>query len=617
MKLTKNNDFFKKQINTDVETEEKSDTEVKVAKVSRAESICATPELRQKLGTVSKTLGELNLSGAAKKIAAITSQAHRDRFSVAVVGEFSKGKSTFINKMLGRDLLPVADLPSTAMMTRIRFCANEVMVVVDENGNKVKSMPLSKLSWDGLTADAVDGNGGGVVFLGVDDMWLEESNVEIVDTPGAGDLEEGRARVIGNALLGCDGAIITISATAAMSQSEKLFIEQRLISKKTPFLMLIVTKLDQVPAEERGRVIEYIKSKLALWNMNIPVYVPYTVDMPTDEYDGIIGIDKIRTQISEWASSPERVALTEEWIKEKVREVIENEQNILREQKVLMDADDAERQKLIAEKEAQLDEAQIYWETLKTELLTRKNECYKILNESVEQKQGDIIERLQYEAGHAQDPQKWWQEDYPYRLKVELSNLSVAVESAVSKKISDDIRWLNAALDTSFKSHVLFEKEQIVDKDAMGSGQLSGVSFENIAKKKTVTRIGTTVATIALASALASVGGLVLVATMGVGTVASIISEKVFKGKMEKQREQLKSLVAESVPKAIASAIEESEARLSTVYDDIVTAATQKENEWLASQRELIKRSCEPKNIDKRESISVLSDKLSALSNII
>ena len=617
MKLTKNSDFFKKQINTDIQTDVNGDTETKETKVSRAESICVTPELRQKLGAVSKTLGELQLSGAAKKIASITSQAHRDRFSVAVVGEFSKGKSTFINKMLGRDLLPVADLPSTAMMTRIRFCANEVMVVVDENGNKVKNMPLSKLSWDGLTADTVDGNGGGVVFLGVDDIWLEESNVEIIDTPGAGDLEEGRARVIGNALLGCDGAIITVSATAAMSQSEKLFIEQRLISKKTPFLMLIVTKLDQVPAEERGKVIEYVKSKLALWNIDIPVYVPYSVDMPTDEYDGIIGMDKIRTQISEWASSPERVALTEEWIKEKVREVIETELDILREQKVLMDADDAERQKLIAEKEAKLDEAQIYWESLKTELLARKKECYKLLNESVEHKQGDIIERLQYEAGHAQDPQKWWQEDYTYRLKVELSNLSVAVESAVSKKISDDVRWLNAALDTSFKSHVLFEKEQIINKDAMGNGQLSGVTFENIAKKKTVTRIGTTVATIALASALASVGGLVLVATMGVGTVASIISEKIFKGKIEKQREQLKALIAESVPKAIAVAIEESEARLSTVYDDIVTAATQKENEWLAAQREIIKRSCEPKDTDKRENVSALSDKLSALYNII
>jgi ribosome biogenesis GTPase A len=41
-------------------------------------------------------------------------------FSVAVAGEFSRGKSTLINRLLGADLLPVGDLPTTALLTHVR-----------------------------------------------------------------------------------------------------------------------------------------------------------------------------------------------------------------------------------------------------------------------------------------------------------------------------------------------------------------------------------------------------------------------------------------------------------------------------------------------------------------
>lgn len=40
--------------------------------------------------------------------------------SVAVVGEFKRGKSTFINALLGHPLLPADVKPTTAVMTRIR-----------------------------------------------------------------------------------------------------------------------------------------------------------------------------------------------------------------------------------------------------------------------------------------------------------------------------------------------------------------------------------------------------------------------------------------------------------------------------------------------------------------
>lgn len=63
-------------------------------------------------------------------------------------------------------------------------------------------------------------------MTGINSKWLKENNIEIIDTPEAGDLSESRAKDIGDMLLGCDGAIITISAAAALSLTEKLFLEK-------------------------------------------------------------------------------------------------------------------------------------------------------------------------------------------------------------------------------------------------------------------------------------------------------------------------------------------------------------------------------------------------------
>ena len=43
------------------------------------------------------------------------------KFRVAVVGEFRRGKTTFINALLGKEILPVDALPTTATLNRITY----------------------------------------------------------------------------------------------------------------------------------------------------------------------------------------------------------------------------------------------------------------------------------------------------------------------------------------------------------------------------------------------------------------------------------------------------------------------------------------------------------------
>ena len=265
-------------------------------------------ELSNMLTETADLFNKVGLKTPAAEIKQLLNELNRKRFSVAVVGEFSRGKSTFINNLFAREMLPVGNTPTTAMLTRIRYNEKPMLVVANGKGKKSKPMPLVEESWDGLVADLYGNDPFGVAFVGVNSDWLK-GGLEIIDTPGAGDLEAKRALIIGDALRGSDGAIIAVSADTPMSLSEQVFVKERLISMKTPFLMLVITKLDRIPENERDRIVDFIKTKLDMWksewktemvsangegaedwDIDIPIYVPGEVSMPTDKYKDIINI---------------------------------------------------------------------------------------------------------------------------------------------------------------------------------------------------------------------------------------------------------------------------------------------------------------------------------------
>ncbi len=576
-------------------------TKAPVDQPSMSSDIQISEQLIASLGDTVKALELNGRRNAAAEVRKICNSGLRNRFSIAVVGEFSRGKSTFLNALLGRNLLPTGDMPTTALLTRIRYSAKEGLIHFNEKNQKQAMLPITEESWEGLIADNFGKNDpSGTILMGVDDPWLRHANIELMDTPGAGDLEDKRAQIIGDVLYGCDGAIITVSATAPLSLSEKLFIEQRLIARKTPFLMLVVTKLDCIKPEERAGMIEYIEEKLTSWGMNIPVFIPYEVEMEGDRFQSMMGLEPIRREILSWLNNPERLSRTEAWLRGQAISVLEREISALQEQELLGEADAQSRSNLINEKKLKLKEAEIFWEDLGLRLLERCNKCYEKLQDKTNECATTITERLQYEASHSNNPSKWWKEDYPYRLKVELTNMASGVEHVVSRVVADDIRWFNLSLEQNFKTHVLSEQETIYDKELVTDAiHVRELTFDNLDKKRNIAKISTTVASIAGAALMLSSGGLALVATMGIGTGASILTEGFFKKKIEAQREKIKVTLAQEVPHMVSEATAGSEARLKAIYNSILADAKEKEAAWMHAQLEAIESSLQMENTGK------------------
>ena len=558
------------------------------------------------LKQTSKVLVACGREKAAKEIDGIYLRGTRNMFTVAVVGEFSRGKSTFINGLIGKEVLPVGDLPTTAMLTHIKYSTKESMVHIDCSGNMI-SLPPVQESWEGLTADNFgQRDPEGSVHIGLKPRWLGENNIEIMDTPGAGDLEQRRAQLIGEALLGSDGAIITVSAAAPLSLTEKTFIEERLLTRKTPFLMLVITKLDTIRKRERASVVEYVKNKLKSWKLDIPVFIPKEVEFDDDSYNSIMGYDKIKAQILSWINDEQRVKLTEAWISAQATAVIERELAALKEQEALLGvSDDKKRAELIDAKKASLKNAEKIWDNLCEEMKNRGNLCFEKIYESIQNSTAAITERLQYEAGHANAPEKWYKEDLPYRLKIELTNMSVSVTNLMTKLVTEDTRWLNSAFEQNFKSHMLSNVQDITVEKFQDQSFVNtdNVSFADIDKQRKKVKIASTILTIVGASASVALKMSPLVWTMGLGTGVSLISDSIFQKELKEQRKVIIDKIAESVPLVVDESISKTQNKIDYIYEDILHTAGEKKQEWINAQTAAIEASVKPQSSAEHETV--------------
>ncbi len=572
---------------------------------------------RAAIASARALLTQLEKAELCPRLDRLEKDLNRERFTVAVVGEFSRGKSTLINRLLGRELLPVGNMPTTAMLTCIRGGSREGMVYVDDKGKRTQPRAIRQENWEGLVANNFGGpDPQGTVFLSVNHPFLSQYALEILDTPGAGDLEERRAQKIGDALLGADGAIIAISALSPMSMSEQQFIQQRLIARKTPFMLLAITKLDEVPESQRGAMIAFIRNKLKLWNMDIPVFVAGDVKVPEAEYASIIGVDKIRAQLRGWVADPRRRALTDQWVLAKVADVLSVAQESVQEQLRLVGMDEAKRAEAIGQKKEQLNKIQESFQQICAEMRARAEACVQKTMTKAEDQQKNTIQRLRYEVSHNSQPASWWKQDFGYRLRVELAGMASGLDSFAGRIIGEDVRWLNARLDKGFKTTVAAQYESITDKEAFADAQAEEMELENLDKQRTISRIATTALTIVGSLTLSTLGlGMFnIVCTSGIGTGSALLTEKFFKAKVEKQREVVAQAIAIQVPRTVAEALEQTKSRLTQVYEDVIASAQEKVASWTQAQESAIQEAGKSQQQeDKQQSLTLALEQLKGL----
>lgn len=155
-------------------------------------------------------------------------------FLVVIVGEFNAGKSTFVNALLGDELLPTGITPTTEAIELVRY------------GEQRSKVPTSKQ--DGVVREWTHPNTG-------------SPGVVIVDTPGTGSVFQKHERIAKQFLSRSDLVLFLLSAKKAFAQTERLYLElARDYGKK---VLLIINQVDLLEKKELKEVEAFVKQQVS------------------------------------------------------------------------------------------------------------------------------------------------------------------------------------------------------------------------------------------------------------------------------------------------------------------------------------------------------------------
>jgi small GTP-binding protein len=198
----------------------------------------------------------LELRDALRDLRAAHERLVGDRFNLVVLGEFKRGKSTLVNALLERRVLPTGVLPLTSVVTIIAAGARERLLVSFEDGREQEA-PLRDLH------GYVTESGNPENHLGVRVVRVElahellEAGLDLVDTPGVGSIHEHNTTAAREFLAQVDAAVFVLDAGQLFTAAERELVRE--VAQRAPQVLLVLNKVDQLDAHDRQASVEFIE----------------------------------------------------------------------------------------------------------------------------------------------------------------------------------------------------------------------------------------------------------------------------------------------------------------------------------------------------------------------
>ncbi len=183
-----------------------------------------------------------------------------ERFNLVVLGEFNHGKSTFVNALLGKALLPVGITPTTATINHIIWGEEAAARAILRNG-RVVELAADELA-QYVTLEGEHAEATRYVELSYPAPILK-NKVTLVDTPGVNDINEARAEITYSYIPRADAVIFLLDSTQVLKRSERAFIQQRLLRRSRDKLIFVLGKSDLLTAEELEQTQDFAAEHLA------------------------------------------------------------------------------------------------------------------------------------------------------------------------------------------------------------------------------------------------------------------------------------------------------------------------------------------------------------------
>jgi len=243
-------------------------------------------EIQNLLQTIGQAKDSYQLVSLSRQFGAVKSLlSENPPIDVAVLGQFKAGKSSFLNSIVGEDVLPVGAIPVTTAITRLQYGEKRQAVVRHFDG-RITEAPLSDIRQYSSEAGN-PGNEKNVAIVDIELPSLQEyAGIRLVDTPGLGSIFQYHAATSESWLPSVGTALLAVSADRPLSQHDLELIRE--LTTHTPNIILLLTKTDLLTAVQQEEVISFLKETLQReLHRNLPVFL-YSAKDGADNYRKII-----------------------------------------------------------------------------------------------------------------------------------------------------------------------------------------------------------------------------------------------------------------------------------------------------------------------------------------
>ncbi len=177
--------------------------------------------------------GQMGLTQTIEDMESASRNLRQGVFRLLVLGDMKRGKSTFLNALIGENLLPSDVNPCTALLTILRYGPEKKITVHFLNSQSPEILDFAtfkqRYTIDPGEAKRLEANEE-LAFPNVSHAVAEyplpllEKGVEIVDSPGLNDTEARNALSLGY-INSCHAILFVLRATQPCTLAERRYLE--------------------------------------------------------------------------------------------------------------------------------------------------------------------------------------------------------------------------------------------------------------------------------------------------------------------------------------------------------------------------------------------------------
>ena len=266
----------------------------------------------EKVKEAEKLFSDYEITGnELARVQKLREKLESDHVTVSVIGQFKRGKSALVNRILEDTVLPVGIVPVTAVVTTVEY--GEKSASVHFNNGVVKEVEFEEISTYVNEQENQDNK------LNVTKVAIKtpseflKSGLTFVDTPGVGSMHENNTVEAYAFVKESDAVIFTLSVDSPINQIEIDFLKNA--KEYAAKFYFAINKIDAIAEADLEAYLAYCRRFIA-GLMEVEDIMMFPVSAKED-----IGVDDLKDAILEDLST-ESSKILEESTKLKLHDIV-------------------------------------------------------------------------------------------------------------------------------------------------------------------------------------------------------------------------------------------------------------------------------------------------------